>query len=354
MSSHYQCLYNITLSFIMVKRFSHFKVHSSFFDFLRSMTILTNTIPSNVLYSLLIFILSTSEYVFPALSFTPPTVLFPTRESGISFPRHQSTNYRTTDIPAPSRRRSTNAALPFTSSSTAANAPKSTPEISDELLFLLQSKASAKNNEKSTNDDRINTLVQSLISSQTPFDPNRSIYGPLYATVHFIGETPLWEKISLFGARNVKGQKFIIDSTKEESSVSFANYAEILGGNLYLKAVGIATDIGPVGKQSTFSSRSLPSPLFENPFQNIISSFLFQRDNSVTLLPTPYDYEAKVTGASIVFFSKISNQSHHRRDGHRSRPICRRQFENFCFSGRYGGYEGRGGLGKRRFDRGAG
>ena len=59
-------------------------------------------------------------------------------------------------------------------------------------------------------DVRIDSLVRALVLSRTPFDPYSSIDGPLFASVHFIGETPLWEKIGapLLGVvarRNVKG-----------------------------------------------------------------------------------------------------------------------------------------------------
>ncbi len=270
----------------------------------------------HVLYSsILILLLSTSNNVLEAFLYSPATALLPTRAAGSSSTRHPNINHSSTKLPVepgklPSRRRSTAAAA--TSSFTAL---KSTRETSNELLVLLRSKASAKTDKTSTLDDQIDGLVRSLVSSQTPFDPDRSIYGPFYATLHFIGETPLWEKIGLFGARNVKGQKFTLDDsteTKEESSASFANYAEILGENLYLKAIGTCKGIGPVGRQSAVvSSPPKASNLFDN-----LSSLLFQsgdndignnkNNNKRKLLPTPYDYEARVTGASVVFFGKFS------------------------------------------------
>ena len=162
-------------------------------------------------------------------------------------------------------------------------ASASTQQTSDELLCLLTEKADNASTE--SDDSRINRLVQNLISSRSSFNPSTCIEGPLFASVHFIGSTPLWEKIAAGAVRNVKGQKYREDGT-------FTNYAEVLGENLYLKAIGGYSDIGPV--------RAVESDA--NPFSSFAS--LFANEQS-TLLPTPYDYEARVTGASISLWNKF-------------------------------------------------
>ena len=83
----------------------------------------------------------------------------------------------------------------------------STKQASDELLRLLIQKA----DEPKTGDvlnKQINPLVQTLISSKSSFNPSKCIDGPLFASIYFIGNTPLWEKIGSGAVRNVKGQKY--------------------------------------------------------------------------------------------------------------------------------------------------
>jgi hypothetical protein len=157
--------------------------------------------------------------------------------------------------------------------------PTSTKDTSDELLRLLKQKA---NNPKEgdTLSTKINPLVKSLISSRSSFDPSKCINGPLFASIHFIGDTPLWEKIGSGAVRNIKGQKINLNDN------TFTNYAEILGDNLCLKAIGELSDIGPV--QSAVDEN--------NPFDSFTSLFANKKSSN---LPTPYDYEARVTGASV-------------------------------------------------------
>lgn len=177
-------------------------------------------------------------------------------------------------------------------------------------------------------DDRIDTLVRTLIDSRSTFDPARCIDGPLFASVHFIGDTPLWEKIGGSGrVRNVKGQKYVLPDDdgdkKKKKSGTFVNYAEIFGENFYLRASGNCEDVGP-----TVAAASNDSPNNNNngllPMMGALLASLFgpatttttgdggpgerrrRRSSSATLLPTPYDYSATVTGASIVLFRKFS------------------------------------------------
>ena len=169
---------------------------------------------------------------------------------------------------------------------------------SDELLRLLQQKATAKPNAPTdiNLDNEINSLVRTLIASKSTFDPKESINGPLFASVHFIGNTPLWEKISVGRARNVKGQKYTL---LDDTSGSFVNYAEIWGCKLFLKAVGKFIAKGVVPSNDEVETEVSSSPL------NFLAS-LFQPQSTARQISTPYDYEAIVSGASIVLFNKFS------------------------------------------------
>lgn len=173
-------------------------------------------------------------------------------------------------------------------------------ETSDELLRLLIQKAAAKPNEIDTLNNEINPLVQILIESRSSFDPSTSIDGPLFASIHFIGNTPLWEKIGSGAVRNVKGQKYNLNDQ------TFTNYAEIWGDSLCLKANGKLSKKGPVQAQLDFSSQA-----DGNPFSAIASFFGSNANNAgggtnqSSLLPTPFDYEARVTGASISIWNKF-------------------------------------------------
>ena len=187
----------------------------------------------------------------------------------------------------------------------------STQETSIELLRILQGKVATGAKDDAGLDDQINPLVRTLIASKSPFDPAKCIDGPLFASIHFIGNTPLWEKIaSAGGVRNVKGQKYTLGA--EDVGDTFVNYAEIWGENFYLKAVGNCKDEGPV-VESPFSSTATddddekPS-LSSNPLGALVSLFNPGKggDMKQQLLPTPYNYSANVEGASIVVFQKFS------------------------------------------------
>ena len=202
-----------------------------------------------------------------------------------------------------------------------------TLESSQELLGLLLQKTSSINSKMYNDnnlDKEINSLVRLLIASKTSFDPQKCIDGPLFASVHFIGNTPLWEKIGLPGlVRNVKGQKYTLDRTIENAAGAagggkFVNYAEIWGNNLYLMASGDFIAGGPNvvvdGDLSSSRSTLLQNKKHTtNPFSEILSYLFPSNSKSIDIvtmqqfsqLPTPYDYAATVTGASIVLFQKM-------------------------------------------------
>ena len=169
---------------------------------------------------------------------------------------------------------------------------RSTKEVSIELLTLLQSKQLLDARTYSTLSDEINSLVGALIEDRVSFDPARCIDGGLYRTVHFIGKTPLWERIGS-SSNNVKGQKFTLD---EDASGNFVNYAEIFGPSFYLKAVGDCFDKGPVSAEMTESAD-------RSPFGSFFSAFGY--NSTKKKFQAPYDFTAQVSGASIVLFQKL-------------------------------------------------
>jgi hypothetical protein len=183
--------------------------------------------------------------------------------------------------------------LPPTRFTTVLQSTSTEKETSDELLRLLIQKAAAKPNEIETLNNEINPLVQSLIESRSSFDPSTSIDGQLFASIHFIGNTPLWEKIGSGAVRNVKGQKYDLNDQ------TFTNYAEIWGDSLCLKANGKLSEKGPVQVKLDSSSQA-----DGNPFSAIASLFGSNNAGGRTK-PTPFDYEARVTGASISIWNKF-------------------------------------------------
>ena len=265
--------------------------------------------------ALLIFI---CQYV---ASFAPTS--FPRHTARVVFPANNK------HVQAPSYSSSSSTYWRATSLSTTLKViPKvsttaTTQEASQELLRLLFQKSSSTNS-KANNvkllDNQINSLVRLLIRSKTSFDPEKCIDGPLFASIYFIGNTPLWEKIGSGFVRNVKGQKYTLNSTSGTVSGgggTFVNYAEIWGNNFYLKASGDFIAAGPVLVDEDDMSPPLSTLVRNkesttNPFGGILSSlFPFNtKSNNVvmdqsTLIRTPYDYSATVTGASIVLFQTL-------------------------------------------------
>ena len=98
----------------------------------------------------------------------------------------------------------------------------------------------------------------------------------------------------------MKGQKY----TLYGKGGTFVNYAEVLGENFYLKAVGDCKAEGPVSLlQSSIVAEKNPS---DNPFIGALTSLFDSSSNNNDMLPTPYDYAATVTSASIVLLKKFS------------------------------------------------
>ena len=170
--------------------------------------------------------------------------------------------------------------------------------VSNDLLGLLQQKALSSKADLDL-DNEINSLVRTLIAAKSTFDPKECIDGPLFATIHFIGNTPLWEKIAIGGVRNVKGQRYTL---LDDTSGNFVNYAEILGQALYLKAVGRFVEKGYVASSAKVDDKV--GDTSNNPLE-MLTSFFSSRDDEQKK-PTPFDYEAIVSGVSIVLFGKYA------------------------------------------------
>lgn len=125
------------------------------------------------------------------------------------------------------------------------------------------------------------------------------------------------------GRPNIKGQRYTLGANAEGTSSDeddegdrgeknpFVNYAEVLGENLYLQAEGYFEEVGPVQVVGSDEETKNPSSSSENTFLGALVGSLFGgggvNDNKGdSLLPTPYDYLATVTGASVTFLQKYS------------------------------------------------
>lgn len=176
--------------------------------------------------------------------------------------------------------------------------PSSNSEVdvaSKNLLSLLL------NRNKSKDDvSRIKSLVEYLQKSESYFDPDVCLNGPLYAVMYQSGPKPFWEKLD-FGFSmmdkkrfNVKGQKY----TKISNGVyDVRNYAEVLGRNFRVEATGICkkdTDVKVSITESAGESTAV------GLFYKFISG-LFKEANkrSSSLNKCPADYIIQASGVSI-------------------------------------------------------
>ncbi len=122
--------------------------------------------------------------------------------------------------------------------------------------------------------------------------------------------------------RNVKGQRYALDNG------TFVNYAEILGDKLYMTARRNFDDAGPATMTTTTMATSRPnadsattdddgvSRRNNNSFEAMFTSLFRLNGNGgdmmersrppPALLPTPYNYSATVTGASVVLLGKFT------------------------------------------------
>ena len=108
---------------------------------------------------------------------------------------------------------------------------KSIKNISDELLSLVLNRWNKGTKE---NDAQIESLMNTLIESNTKFDPNDSLLNTFYATLYTSGskKEPLWKTIAeLFSDKNIQGQKYLSGDKDGEGYV--VNYSEILGKGMF-------------------------------------------------------------------------------------------------------------------------
>ena len=158
---------------------------------------------------------------------------------------------------------------------------------SDELLQAVLTKPQ--------NLLKIEQLVQSIVTASTAwtYDPNESIYGPLYCTVAAFTPNdpnhapPLWERISLKDD-NIKGQQYTARARQDPPDIAgtLINYSEIWGKALHLRATGTSVPV----QNKTSSSK--PSSFWWD-------ALLPSINNPSQKRTCPDDYVATVNGASL-------------------------------------------------------
>jgi len=172
---------------------------------------------------------------------------------------------------------------------------------SAKLLSLLQQKFSLGDE----GNKEINKLVSTLTQSESYFDPKTCINGPFYATCYFIGNEPLWEKISKFFKRktNLKGQKYTINEGANSQN-RVVNYSEIFGNAINLQASGNFVE-SKKQKKNLYQDSASDETISRNFLETFLKPlFSAQTLESPELRKCPFDYDVTVTGASINLFDK--------------------------------------------------
>eukprot|EP01083_Nonionella_stella_P233514 822631_1 len=209
----------------------------------------------------------------------------------------------------------------------------------EELLSLLLAKHRNKAGATSKDDiNRIENLMQSLAKQNLPFDPTTSLDGPLFAVLHQSGPVPFWEAYDfdlgalLFGGKkNIKGQMYTLmddgDGVRSESGgtieqrIRVTNYAEFIGEDFSVQAVGVARrNVDRSGSSSTRSISTSDASKFEGlkevkenrSIKSTITGIFKKRDPSIrkpkrsrsrssdsNLVTCPADYTVQVTNAYV-------------------------------------------------------
>jgi hypothetical protein len=219
----------------------------------------------------------------------------------------------------------------------------SPPYEAEELLSLLLAKHRNKAGATSKDDiNRIENLMQSLAKQNLPFDPTTSLDGPLFAVLHQSGPVPFWEAYDfdlgalLFGGKkNIKGQMYTLmddgDGVRSESGsggtieqrIRVTNYAEFIGEDFSVQAVGVARrNVDRSGSSTrSISTSTSDASKFEGlkevkenrSIKSIITGIFKKRDPSTTrkpkrsrsrssdsnLVTCPADYTVQVTNAYV-------------------------------------------------------
>lgn len=162
---------------------------------------------------------------------------------------------------------------------------------SEELLSLLLGANKSKDDEIS----RINSLVDFLQESNSWFDPDVSLNGPLYAVLYQSGPRPFWEKFDLGlslgtqSRKNIKGQKY----TKVSDGVyNVQNYAEFIGQRFVVEAKGVCT-----------RSKGVVNDQVKRP-KSFLELFGETAKKKPSLIQCPADYDVIATGVSMNVLGK--------------------------------------------------
>jgi len=204
----------------------------------------------------------------------------------------------------------------------------------EELLSLLLAKHRNKAGATSKDDiNRIENLMQSLAKQNLPFDPTTSLDGPLYAVLHQSGPVPFWEAYdfdlgTLFGGKkNIKGQMYTLMDNGDgirterggtiEQRIRVTNYAEFLGEEFSVQAVGVARrNVERSGTKISTSDSSKFEGLKEvkenRSIKSSITGIFKKRDPTTrkskrsrsrssdsNLVTCPADYTVQVTNAYV-------------------------------------------------------
>lgn len=156
---------------------------------------------------------------------------------------------------------------------------------SEQLLSLLI------DTNKSIDDDipRINSLIKFLQDTNSWFDPDISLNGPLYAVMYQSGPRPFWEKFDLglsLGTKkrkNIKGQKY---TQVSDGVYDVQNYAEFIGERFVVEAKGVCTRSDDVKDQIKSAS-------------SFFKLFGDETRKKSSLVRCPADYDILATGVSI-------------------------------------------------------
>lgn len=170
---------------------------------------------------------------------------------------------------------------------------RSVAQTSEQLLDLLLS------NDKDTNNDKIERLMQELIDAKVEFDPRKCLEGPLYAVAYQYGPTPFWIKYSKWSPNknkvNIEGQQLTAAGDKEGQYDAIA-YGEFFGKAVTVKVIGVCSPEERTG--------NLLSNFFSNNKERCPADFVIQVSNiKLCLFDKPIDLGITGTGKLRVLYA---------------------------------------------------
>lgn len=170
-------------------------------------------------------------------------------------------------------------------------------EASENLLVLLLKRFNSQTTKDE--DTQIENLMYVLQDSQSSFDPDNCLNGPLYAALYQTGPQPFWERFDLgfrIGKKNIKGQQYM---NNEKGDFDLRNYAEFIGKVFSVEAVGTCRKNkvqAPIAIER--NTDTLPN-IFSKLFYNV------GKGSAVSsLVKCPADYTIQATGVSFNILNK--------------------------------------------------